>query len=302
MQNRSDSRLKDRAESGFLKPSHRRFVISTWSPNTMLCAYASGKAGRCGWRSPVPPVSKPRLGTSDRGNASGRCGAAASDDAPDTGGEYCAAVRIGVGIGYVLLENNITLSTARSGRAGSDHQDPPAALLLHCRTAHPLGAPPPLCICHNVGPGKPSSVTPWHDCAPCHFRPDGSPSATDPPSGQLNVPANSVREGHFLPTACRIPPTMAIAGRHHRVWVATHAALIPTYWNRAWPVRLPLPINPCVNVSAHPYGGLGIRKGSCPPKPAKRRSKVPRRLPVLSNRIQSRSAFWAAIAVVPVPA
>ena len=31
---------------------------------------------------------------------------------------------------------------ARSGRAGSDHQDPPAALLLHCRTAHPLGAPP----------------------------------------------------------------------------------------------------------------------------------------------------------------
>ena len=64
-------------------------------------------------------------------------------------------------------------------------------------------------------------MTPWHDCAPCHFLPDGSPSATDPPCGQLNVPANSVREGHCLPTACRIPPAMAIAGRHHRVCVAT---------------------------------------------------------------------------------
>ena len=30
----------------------------------------------------------------------------------------------------------------RSGRAGSDHQDPPAAVLLPRRTVHPLGAPP----------------------------------------------------------------------------------------------------------------------------------------------------------------
>ena len=38
-----------------------------------------------------------------------------------------------------------------------------------------------------------------------------------------------------------------------------YAALIPTYWNRAWPVRLPLPINPGVNASPHPYGGFGLR-------------------------------------------
>ena len=155
IQNRSDSRLQDRAESGFLKPSHRRSVISTWPPHTMLCAYASGKAGRRGWRSPVPPVSKPRPGTSDRVNASGRCGAAASDDALDTGGEYCAAVRIGVGVGYVLLENNITLSAARSGRATGDHQDSPAALLLHGRTAHPLGAPPHFASATALALGKP---------------------------------------------------------------------------------------------------------------------------------------------------
>ena len=49
----------------------------------------------------------------------------------------------------------------------------------------------PLCICHSVGPGKPSSVAPWHDCAPSHSQPDGAPSAADPPSGPLNVPTNS---------------------------------------------------------------------------------------------------------------
>ena len=33
-------------------------------------------------------------------------------------------------------------SAHRSGRAGGDHQDPPAAVLLPGRTDHPLGAPP----------------------------------------------------------------------------------------------------------------------------------------------------------------
>ena len=31
------------------------------------------------------------------------------------------------------------------------------------------------------------------------------------------------------------------------------------YWNRAWPVRLPLPISPCVNARAHRFGGFGLR-------------------------------------------
>ena len=30
------------------------------------------------------------------------------------------------------------------------------------------------------------------------------------------------------------------------------------YWNRAWPVRLPLPISPCVNARAHRFGGFGL--------------------------------------------
>ena len=31
------------------------------------------------------------------------------------------------------------------------------------------------------------------------------------------------------------------------------------YWNRAWPVRLPLPISPCVNARAHRFGGFGLK-------------------------------------------
>ena len=38
-----------------------------------------------------------------------------------------------------------------------------------------------------------------------------------------------------------------------------HAALIPIYWNLAWPVRPPLPINPGVNSSVHRFGGFGVR-------------------------------------------
>ena len=52
---------------------------------------------------------------------------------------------------------------------------------------------------------------------------------------------------------------MATAGRHHRAWCLLHAALIPIYWNLAWPVRPPLPINPGVNSSVHRFGGFRLR-------------------------------------------
>ena len=43
------------------------------------------------------------------------------------------------------------------------------------------------------------------------------------------------------------------------VWLS-HAVLIPIYWNRAWIVRLSLPISPCVNASAPPFGGSGFKQ------------------------------------------
>ena len=38
-----------------------------------------------------------------------------------------------------------------------------------------------------------------------------------------------------------------------------HTALIPIYWNRACPIRLPLPIIPRVNASGHRFGGFGFQ-------------------------------------------
>ena len=42
------------------------------------------------------------------------------------------------------------------------------------------------------------------------------------------------------------------------VWLP-RAALIPIYWNLAGPVRLPLPITPCVNDRDHRFGGFGLK-------------------------------------------
>ena len=66
-------------------------------------------------------------------------------------------------------------------------------------------------------------MAPWHDCAPCHFQPDGAPSAADPPSGPLNVPANSRHVSpRGAPLACPLPNSarLATAGRHHRACAA----------------------------------------------------------------------------------
>ena len=43
----------------------------------------------------------------------------------------------------------------RSGRAGGDHQDPPATLLLPRRTAHPLGPPPHTALASALALGGP---------------------------------------------------------------------------------------------------------------------------------------------------
>ena len=50
-------------------------------------------------------------------------------------------------------------SAHRSGRAGGDHQDPPAAVLLPGRTDHPLGAPP-----HTASATAPALGSPVRSC------------------------------------------------------------------------------------------------------------------------------------------
>ncbi len=127
----------------------------------------------------------------------------------------------------------------------------------------------PLCSCQSVGPGKPSSVAPWRGCAPCHFRPDGAAGVNA--DGDLTRPpdyptasqtcARLVPERLLLHATLTISPSIATAGRHHHSCVATSRRPHPLYWNQARPVRLPLPIIPCVNATAHRFGGFGLILG-----------------------------------------
>ena len=62
-----------------------------------------------------------------------------------------------------------------------------------------------------------------------------------------------------LPTAYRIPPGHCGQPSSYLCgYLPPPASLF--YWNRASPVRLPLPIIPCVNARAHRLGGFGLRE------------------------------------------
>ena len=116
----------------------------------------------------------------------------------------------------------------RSGSAGGDHQDPPAAVLRHGRTAHPLGPPP-----------HPASSPALTLVNPVHSRPDPIPrhSSTslssltarrrrptrppDNPGAAPQIHASPVRECRFWHPAWPISPTCATARRRLAASVAT---------------------------------------------------------------------------------
>ena len=99
----------------------------------------------------------------------------------------------------------------RSGRAAGDHQDPPTTLLLHSRTAHPLGAPPHFASSTALALGNPVQWRPGTTAR--HPTPSlTAPSSPDPLTGQPIVPANSHQLGPrgTLPAyRLSIPPAMA---------------------------------------------------------------------------------------------
>ena len=123
----------------------------------------------------------------------------------------------------------------------------------------PDGSPAPPaaspCTCPSAGPGKLSSVAPWPDCAPFPYQPDGAPSAPDPSTGQplglsrKLMPAQPASATSGLPPGrFRRPPPLR-AATLPLAWPPP-TTLNPIYWNRARPVRLPVPINPRVNATA----------------------------------------------------
>ena len=121
------------------------------------------------------------------------------------------------------------------------------------------------CICPSAGLGKPSSVAPWPGCAPCHSQPD-DPSATDPPSGQLNVPANS-RQSRSASASSRVLSRHLAQHSHCRPPSAPPKAPAtarqpPVYPNsspdhRACNSLPPLPLSS--RPPSGPIGGFGLR-------------------------------------------
>ena len=143
---------------------------------------------------------------------------------------------------------------ARSGRAGGDHQDAPAAVLLPRRTPHPPGTSPHPASAPALALGKPVQ---WR------LGPIASPATPSLTAGlQLTQRPRQLAPGRPTSVSCCMPPWQSRPAPPLRativvsVWLS-HAVLIPIYWNRAWIVRLPLPISPCVNASTPPFGGSG---------------------------------------------
>ena len=162
------------------------------------------------------------------------------------------------------MAHNIARWTARhrSGRAGGDHQDPPAAVLLPGRTDHPLGAPPHTASATALALGKPSSIVPWPDCAPCHSLPDGG-GGNRPPSGQPNVPANSRQSGLRVPLAVSSPRYLALTNIRRRSQSLPAATedkhRPPSTPNRARTIALPCPYRPFRCCIVIPSVDLGLR-------------------------------------------
>ena len=153
------------------------------------------------------------------------------------------------------MAHNLARWTARIGLGEQlvGHQDPPTTLLLPRRTAHPLGAPPHFASSPALALGKPVQSRHGSIASNSTPSPDGTAGVNadgdlthspDYPTASQTC-ARLVPERLLLHTTLTISPSIATAGRHHRVCVATsRRPCIPIYWNRACPVRLPLPIIP----------------------------------------------------------
>ena len=152
----------------------------------------------------------------------------------------------------------------RSGRAGGDHQDPPAAVLLPRRTAHPLGAKASPCICPSVGPGKTSSVALWHGCERFHSQPDGTPGVNadvDLVHQTTQLPRSRARRSPSVSCACYgdLPRPLRFSPIIHRLrgYRTPHSAKsIGTSPHLLLGASRSL----VCPTSLHPFGGFGLRR------------------------------------------
>ena len=155
-------------------------------------------------------------------------------------------------------------SPHRPGSADRDHQDPQTTSLCLGRTDHPLGTPVDPASSGSLALGWRSSAAPWPGCEPFH---PGltAPSATDPPTGQPKIPADSRQPGpREFPAAysLAIPRIAAPADGHRGPCAAMKTVRRPPYpkWNPGYfpcSSLTPLPLSsrrPSVS-----FGGFGLR-------------------------------------------
>ena len=144
------------------------------------------------------------------------------------------------------------------GQGAIHHQDPPAALLLYGRTAHPLGAPPHFASSRALALGNP--VQSRHSPAASHSTP--GLQLTQRPR-KLNVPANSRQSGPRAPLAVSYPAislTTATVSRHrHPQKRLQTAAKLPSTRIQARtialvtsspPFQCPHAVHPCPSVDS----------------------------------------------------
>ena len=99
-------------------------------------------------------------------------------------------------------------------------------------------------------PWKTSSVAPWHDCAPCHFQPDGArlPLTRHPANGTSPpTRAKSASEPLLLHAALTISPSAATAGPNIPLAWLPHPALSHIYWIKP---------SPSLSIASHPLSPL----------------------------------------------
>ena len=106
-------------------------------------------------------------------------------------------------------------------------------------------------------------MTPWRDCAPCHSQPDGArlPLTRHPAYGTSPpTRANSVREGHSLPTACRIPPAMAARPPSSCRCGCLAPPSSPSIGIWLGPFAFPYPSSMVSTTRTSRFGGFGLNK------------------------------------------
>ena len=106
-------------------------------------------------------------------------------------------------------------------------------------------------------------MTPWRDCAPCHSQPDGArlPLTRHPAYGTSPpTRANSVREGHSLPTACRIPPAMAARPPSSCRCGCLAPPSSPSIGIWLGPFAFPYPSSMVSTTRTSRFGGFGVKR------------------------------------------